>query len=368
MRYDGGLVQEMNSMIAQFYNSDYDGDNVFTFPIHSEQGKADFKYAYVKNNIKFEHKDKFIVEFEHEAIYSLYKLTLMGYNDTYKDGIDKLDIETIKNIKENFNYKNMDDFTEDIDTIMDNLLSNPSRLVCVNDIILPYNMMLLNKAILFDGENNIPFNKDNIIFENEVIPKKKIQKCLGRLYTIIGPNPFYDHMHNFDKFLLEAGSYLSYANPSYDSKDFIVKSDEMVEFKKTLVNEPYIGFHQNDILFNEITKKIVDKNDTNILSNVFKSEARIKSVQLLKAASNNGIPTDINGKAYFFNIKESLLDGLPKYTFYKSSDSARLALAQRQSAIPKGGEYQRKFYHETGFLQESDAMIVGIEDFLILKL
>jgi hypothetical protein len=71
----------------------------------------------------------------------------------------------------------------------------------------------------------------------------------------------------------------------------------------------------------------------------------------LKAASNTGIPTDIYGKAFPANIKSSLLDGLSPEEYFITGDSARLALAVRQEAIPKGGELQRKFFFTTGILK-----------------
>jgi len=104
------------------------------------------------------------------------------------------------------------------------------------------------------------------------------------------------------------------------------------------------------ILFEKISDEI-SKNEDNILNLVFKSGARLKSVQLLKAASNTGIPTDIYGKAFPANIKNSLLDGLSPEEYFITGDSARLALAVRQEAIPKGGELQRKFFFATGILK-----------------
>jgi hypothetical protein len=71
----------------------------------------------------------------------------------------------------------------------------------------------------------------------------------------------------------------------------------------------------------------------------------------LKAASNTGIPTDIYGKAFAQNSKNSLLDGLTPEEYLTTGDSARLALAVRQEANPKGGELQRKFFFTTGILK-----------------
>lgn len=352
MVISGGYVLEVNTCEAARFNCDFDGDSVTASGIHSVQGKYDFRYASIKNNIIFEHKNKIISEPEHEAIYALYKLTLKGNKEFYKD--------------ENYIELNFNDIHDDFVVDIDYIIKKPNYPVTVNGITLPYNFMVMNKAALYSSTQQKEFNKDTIIFDkNEVIPKGKLQKYLKRILKLVGENRFHDYFHNFNKFLLECSTIIEYANPSYDSKHFVVKDKQIDDYKKTLVCEPYIGFHQNDIMFTDIVKPLVDT-EHNILGDVFESGARIKSVQLLKAASNNGIPTDIDGKAYFLNIKQSLLDGLPKYIFFKSSDSARLALAQRQSAIPKGGELQRKFYHETGFLMESKDKDCGTTNYFKL--
>jgi hypothetical protein len=150
---------------------------------------------------------------------------------------------------------------------------------------------------------------------------------------------------------LECSGSISYCIPSFDLEDFAVESEEITEFKNNLISvEPFLAFHQNLILFEKVSQEI-SKNEDNILNLVFKSGARLKSVQLLKAASNTGIPTDIYGKAFAENIRNSLLDGLTPEEYFITGDSARLALAVRQEAIPKGGELQRKFFFTTGILK-----------------
>ena len=184
---------------------------------------------------------------------------------------------------------------------------------------------------------------------------------MGRLRKEVGDKEYHSALWNFNKILLEVGTLVQYCQPTFSLDDFAIGSDEIDGYKETLVMEPYIGFHQNDILFNEYVKPEVLKDDENILGRVFESDARIKSVQLLKAASNNGIPTNIYGKAFNLNIKNSLLEGLSREEFFIAGDSARLALDQRQTAIPKGGELQRKFYYNLGFLYLTDEEDCGTE-------
>jgi hypothetical protein len=108
------------------------------------------------------------------------------------------------------------------------------------------------------------------------------------------------------------------------------------------------------VLFEDFIMKELENNKESFMYKLFYSGARLKSVQLLRGASNTGIPTDIYGKAFKVNIQNSLLDGQTPEQYFQSGDSARLALSQRQDAIPKGGELQRKFYFATGILKLDD--------------
>ena len=343
-------VMKVNTTVAGAFNFDFDGDAMSIFALHSDQALRDWQYAFLGNgsNIEFEHNDSLIPTPEHEAVYSLWALTF-----AVKDFIPKPEDVKFQDIKE------LKDFWVSFKTISKDpncqiaLFDDKGEYICEgeqdgisikrNYILIPYNIAAINKSIGYNIFKTNPGEK----------PKKGAKELVKAILAHFGKDKFYDPFHEMNKFLLWCSTVISYCNPTFDLKDFAVGSQEISNYKDTLINEPFIGFHQNDILFTDFVKEEIGRNPDNSLYRVFRSDARIKSVQLLKAASNNGIPTDINGKAFINNIKEDLLTGHTKEGFYQSGDSARLALAQRQEAIPKGGELQRRFYFILGFLKLS---------------
>ncbi len=289
--------------------------------------------------------DRLLISYEHEAIFSAYMLTLKAS----ENAITSDEINNLQGIK----------FTTKA------FLDTPGKTSEVKD--LNRNLTLVEAAINHSllspiKEKLISADKYNIIYsieEDGLLTKKNLDKLTVRYWNLVGElnnSPdnevsFWDGIHELDKFFLEMSAVITYCSPSFDLQDFVVRSPEITSFKKNLIKvEPFIAFHQNMMLFEKISDEISRQPD-NILNTVFNSGARLKSVQLLKAASNTGIPTDIYGKAFPDNIENSLLDGLSPKEYFLTGDSARLALAQRQEAIPKGGELQRKFFFTVGILK-----------------
>lgn len=325
-------VMMVNTTVAAAFNFDFDGDSMSIYALHSKQALRDWEHAFLGNgnNIEFEHNNSLIPSPEHEAVYAMWALTEKCKNWKIPD----TDISEAIDLK---------DFTYNFNKI--NNQPNASVVLKNGDgiIILPYNIAAFNRALGFNYFTSNPGE----------LNKGKFKDDIKKIFTLLGPKGFYGPFHQMNKFLLWCSTAVKYCNPTFDLGDFAVGSKVITEYKNTLINEPYVGFHQNDILFGDYVKEEIAKNPNNSLHRVFKSDARIKSVQLLKAASNSGIPTDIHGKAFINNIKEDLLYGHTKFGFFQSGDSARLALAQRQEAIPKGGELQRRFYYIMGFLKLS---------------
>lgn len=334
--YPQNRVMGVNSMNAPGFNWDYDGDNMSAFSITTKQGKAAFPAVYLGNQVEFEHHTGLVSTPEHESIYAAYMLSRYG---------QVIDQEMLNSGE----IVEIDDDTE---------LNDIS--ISIADINELYNAPVRYRGKIYSYNHlfiNIALNQNKIIYTEEefgLLKKGNLKKLMHRLRDLCGDKLYHTALWNFNKVLLEVGTLVQYCQPTFDLDDFAIGSDEITDYKQTLVMEPYIGFHQNDILFNDYVKPEVLKSPDNILGRVFESDARIKSVQLLKAASNNGIPTNIYGKAFNLNIKNSLLEGLTREEFFISGDSARLALDQRQTAIPKGGELQRKFYYNLGFLYLTD--------------
>ena len=336
-------VMEKSNLTSRFDNHDYDGDSLISLALHSKEAREDFKYAYVRNLIEFEHMDDLLIDYEHESIYSSYMLS-MHAQENYKKNDTKLELfnhtftinDFIDSPGEAFYWEEFEMNLTNVEAAINQVLLDPLKYY--KEITTP----------IYTLERDGLLNKKGLM--------KLTKKFWGMLSEINTENQkevlnFWDLIHEFDKFLLECSGSISFCTPSFDLKDFVVQSEEITEFKNELLTvEPFLAFHQNLILFEKVSKEI-SKDPDNILNLVFKSGARLKSVQLLKAASNTGIPTDIYGKAFPANIKNSLLDGLSPEEYFITGDSARLALAVRQEAIPKGGELQRKFFFTTGILK-----------------
>jgi hypothetical protein len=340
-------VMEKSNLTARFDNHDYDGDSLIALALHSEQARDDFKYAYVKNQIEFEHMDDLLIDYEHESIYSSYMLSKMAQENRV-DTDEELDLfSRIFSIK---------DFSDEPGRV-----HNYPGIGKLTNIEAAINKSLLESMYIRDPDFVQKLGPIYILEEHGLLDKKGLTKLTNRFWNTVckfnGSRDykdsinFWDSIHEFDKFLLECSGSLSECSPSFELGDFVVDNPEINTFKEELISiEPFLAFHQNLVLFEKVSDEINKKPD-NILNKVFKSGARLKSVQLLKAASNTGIPTDIYGKAFPANIKSSLLDGLTPEEYFTTGDSARLALAVRQEAIPKGGELQRKFFFATGILK-----------------
>ena len=342
-------IMKVNTTVSSAFNFDFDGDAMSGFALHSDQALRDWQYAFLGNgsNIEFEHNDSLIPTPEHEAVYALWALTFAVKDFIPSTVINLEDIKSLSEFWVSFKILSNAPNTQIAiwDTEGDNFIEveEDGKLVTKAFIILPYSIAAINKSIGYNIFKSNPGEQ----------PKKGAKELVKKILKHFGKDKFYGPFHEMNKFLLWCSTVVGYCNPTFDLKDFAVGSQEISDYKDTLINEPFIGFHQNDILFTDFVKEEIGRDPENSLYRVFRSDARIKSVQLLKAASNNGIPTDINGKAFINNIKEDLLTGHTKEGFFQSGDSARLALAQRQEAIPKGGELQRRFYFILGFLKLS---------------
>ena len=341
-------VMERSNLISRFTNEDYDGDSLIALALHSEQAREDFKYAYVKNIVEFEHMDDLLIDYEHESIFSAYMLTLKASEKLEAGDMNVApDLFEHQFTLESFNYPSESVRYEEQDIILTNVEA------AINQVLLkPF--QLVTNTEMFPQEPIYLIERDGLL------TKKNLSKLTARFWKLVQEFNkkqgfelvnFWDTIHEMDKFFLECSTSIEYCSPSFDLSDFVVYDPEITTFKENLISvEPFIAFHQNLVLFEKVSG-IIERQPDNILNRVFKSGARLKSVQLLKAASNTGIPTDIYGKAFPANIKNSLLDGLTPEEYFITGDSARLALAVRQEAIPKGGELQRKFFFTVGILK-----------------
>jgi len=348
-------VMEVNDLISRLFNFDFDGDTMAGYSIQSKQSLIFFPKMFVKNLIEFEHMDELLIDYEHESIYSAFMLSKKA-----KENFDKLiqDEENVKDLKE-LNDEIINDINANIFfTLNKSFFNGGIPFALYQNKPISFFELLINKIL---GTIEKDKNEYKLLYTFDtygILKKKKLNKLTYDFYKWLKEKnqetEFWDRIHLFNKFLLEGSTVFSYSIATFTAKDFLVHNEEIEKFKEKLIqNEPFLAFHQNLLLFEKYILPEVNKNKDGILYNLFESGARLKSVQLLKAVSNTGVPTDIYGKAKPMNIKNALLDGLTPEEYFESGDSARLALAQRQESIPRGGELQRKFFFSTGILRQN---------------
>ena len=345
-------VIEVNDLLSRFFNHDHDGDSMIALAIHSKQARQDaLNNMFVKKITEFIHMDELLIDYEHETIYSSYMLSYEArkeFNRLIKtedhEDLKELNNETIESI-------NYDQFI----SLYNLFYKGGIPIAKINGKPISFFELIINKIL-----GTIDLENKEILYTFEkygLLKKKTLNKLTYDFYKKLEKKgrkeEFWDIIHIFNKFFLEAGTRLNAGIASFDYEDFAVHSEKIENYKNNLIqNEPFLAFHQNLILFEDYVMPEIENNEYNFLNTLYESGARLKSVQLLKAASNFGIPTDIYGRAFPINIKNALLDGLTPEEYFISGDSARLALAQRQDAIPKGGELQRKFFFGTGILKQ----------------
>lgn len=363
MQIKKNRVMEISSNVSQFTNHDYDGDTMISVALHSKQAKEDFHELFVNNLVEFEHRDSLLFSYEHESIYAAYMLTKLMIDNINGNRCSTVKVKNFAELREKYitmEYIQAGNLIIDIEDIPISINGSRRAGLHLYEWLINRSMNDINwdESQPNGNINNLVNSEDyfEIYYQDRNLLNKKNLMNLTysfwkKLEGTENEKQFYNWIHELNKLFLELGTIISDCNPSFKLEDFAVSSSEITKYKENLLQvEPYLAFHQNLVLFNNFIKPEVEKDSENILPRVFDSGARLKSVQLLKAASNTGIPTDIYGKAAPVNIKNSLLDGLTQKEYFGTGDSARLALMQRQDAIPKGGELQRKFFFSTGIL------------------
>jgi hypothetical protein len=193
-------VMEKSNMTSRFDNSDHDGDSLIALALHSEEARNDFKYAFAKNLMEFEHMDELLIDYEHESIYASFMLTKMaeagkGYSD----------------IGENKELSLMDR-TFTIEDFRDNPGSKSKYEVFgyLTNVEAAINQSLLKPLKELSG-----YIVDTPIYTIErdgQLSKKNLMRLTERVFRVIQSLNktagtelinFWDVIHEFDKFLLE---------------------------------------------------------------------------------------------------------------------------------------------------------------------
>jgi hypothetical protein len=353
----------ISPMVTRYRNHDYDGDSLSLLSIQSEQGRNEFKNIFTGNHLKlYFDPDSYLPGLTHEAMYAFWAIS-----DKVKEINSTLEVDphTIKRF-ESFAKVSM----SIVDDVSIDELATDVYIESVNRYV-PLFTALANKAIYQFGvgvkreetemsiygiepasDKHVP-NIEEVIVENKVYGSGAYSELFDKiLLRSLNNIDFMNRIWKLELFLTQMSSMCQISIPTFDAEDFIITTEKAPKYKKQFITEPVIGYHQNMYLFDEVIMPYLEnkKEGNNILYKVFRSGSRLKKVQLMKSVASSGIPTDVYGNATGINVSTSLLEGLSPYEMFKLADGARLALAARESLIPKAGESQRIIMNSLGFL------------------
>ncbi len=326
-----------NPILAANFNADFDGDQMGVFALQSTQAYRDFYniFSGATHNIKkYFDPESYLPDLVHEAIYSIYTISKWVMNTYNNDDQVEQSFLSIKDVK--ITSSNLDK------------LNKPVYIAQINKK-MSWFFALVNKTVLqFDKD------PDKIIIESKVYSKKNKKEIYDAIASVSKNGiDFLNRLFKLNQFLTELSSLENHGIPTLDTDELALSFQDAEEFKKQFVVEPVIGFHQNMYLFEKIIMDNLEnyRNGENILNKLYKSGSRLKSIQLMKATTSTGIPTDVQGHAEFMNISTPLIDGLSPEELFAAGGPSRRALAERESKIPQSGALQRTLMSSLGFIK-----------------
>jgi len=291
---DNGTIT-LNPLMLEPLNADHDGDTTALYTLHSQDAleQAD-KFAFLQNDVYYDHSDTFLSIIRHEALYSGYILT--------KD-YDKIDTTNILKIDK------LSNIVENID-----LYNKPNMCVEFDNNYYSYGICLFNKWCGFDK-----------IIINTVINKKNNNYVSDCIYQYFNKNSkdFYDNLNNLEKCLFFYISINNIYPPTIDVDEMCDIVDKTTQdLINKIPNNINLGYLINEALIERCLNNFSQK-ENNTLYNLFKSGSRFSEKQLSRSCINIGFCADAHNIVKPLSINTNLLRGLNEVEFFAGASGTR---------------------------------------------
>lgn len=271
------------------------GDTIALYTLHDQKAleQAD-KFAYLQNDVYYDHSDTFLSIIRHEALYGAYILT-KDYNKINTSEIIKVDL--LQDLAENNELYNKVDLCVEFDN---NYYS--------------YGICLFNKWCGFDR-----------IIINQMINKKTNNHVSDCIYQYSNKNSkdFYNNLNHLEKSLFFYISINNVHPPTIDINEMCdvvdAKSQELIN---KIPNNIQIGYIVNDALVDRCLDDF-SKKENNTLYNLFASGSRFSSKQLSRSCINIGFVANAKNNVEAKSINTNLLLGLTAEEFFTGSSGSR---------------------------------------------
>lgn len=303
----------LNPLFLEPLNCDFDGDTLALYVLHDNKAlKQADEFAFLQNDVYYDHSDVFLSIVRHEALYSAYLLT-KDYNNI--DTTEIIKIDRLSELIENIEFYNK------INTCIE-----------FDNNYYSYGICLFNKWCGFDK-----------IIINTVVNKKNnnyVSDCVYQFHNKDGKK-FYDNLNNLEKNLFFYISINDIHPPTIDIEEMSsIVDSKTQELINKIPNNINVGYLINDALV-ERSLNDFSKKENNTLYNLFKSGSRFSEKQLSRSCINIGFCADSNNMIMPKSINTNLLRGLTEDEFFAGASGTRKGISDKGRSTPDSGYLER---------------------------
>lgn len=304
--------------IISSFNMDFDGDTAGIYKVHDYRSIDElYNNSFIKDIIKYDHIDSFLIEISNEARYSYQVLRLSNINKN-------LDEIIINNYNE-LNY----DYTINIHrkvTIID------------LDLSISYGLFILNKLA---GFSTVLLTADS-----------STEDCLEIIYqNSISNEKFHETIKNFNLNLywfLVTHQSETLTLPFIECCEFThkVKSNKLL---KNLPVNSFLGHH----IYSAITESIYDNIPTHY--QLYKlTKSKFRKIQFVRSLISIGYVANHENLINPIPIRNNIFSGLTEDEFFESSFGTRKGLVDKDQNVPDSGYMQRSMVLNLSSLEISE--------------
>lgn len=251
------------------------------------------KYAYLMNDVYYDHSKSFLSIIRHEALYSGYLLT-KDFNNIDTSEIIKVD--RLQDLAENIELYNKTNLCIEFDN------NYYSYGICLFNKWCGFEKIIINKLV----------NKSN---------NNYVSQCIYDYFNCSG-EIFYKNINNLEKNLFFYISINNIFPPTINIDEMLeVVNEDAKRIINKIPNNINLGYLINEAMIDRCLENF-SKNENTLLS-LYRSGSRFSIKQLSRSCINIGFCADSHNIVQPFSINTNLMKGLTEVEFFNGASGSR---------------------------------------------